>query len=250
MDRHDDIDTAALRSIAHGLTVTMQQCDIYYTQQRRRHKQRIKDLERRVGGYKEIFNSVPEGYKENNGRLPNFSIPMAKGMYWQAKYIKQLDGGWVTGFTEEDRPHSTPHIIELYAAPSYTSADTELGIKDPAKPMPTWFRHILFGHAALYSTLQKAILDLDDWGLYAEISHHRSYDIELGTILRQIKQLQLNAEAIRISRELCKGWLTMARTYKRLHHLSKSIGPGHDHRCTILWNKKPKYHSQQDKEQV
>jgi hypothetical protein len=44
-------------------------------------------------------------------------------------------------------------------------------------------RHILFGHAALYSTLQKAVLDLDNWGLYAEITRHCSYDIELGTIL-------------------------------------------------------------------
>jgi hypothetical protein len=42
--------------------------------------------------------------------------------------------------------------------------------------------------------MQKAILKLDDWGLYAEISQHRTYDIELGTILGQIEQLQLDAE--------------------------------------------------------
>jgi hypothetical protein len=119
----------------------MQQRDVYYTQQRRRHEQRIKDLEKRVGGYEEIFDSIPEGYEENNGRLPNFSIPVAEGMYREAKYIKQLEGGWVAGFTEEDGPHSTPHIIELFAAPSYTSANHGAeGVKDPAEPMPTWFQ--------------------------------------------------------------------------------------------------------------
>jgi hypothetical protein len=144
-----------------------------------------------------------------------------------------------------------PHIIELYTSPSYTSANHGVeAVEDPAEPMPTWFRHILFGHAALYSTLQRAVLDLDNWGLYAEITHHRSYDIELSTILRQIERLQLDAEVIHVSRELCEGRLTAARAYKRLHHLSKSVGPRRDHRRTVPWNKKPKYHSQQDQDQA
>jgi hypothetical protein len=159
LDVHDDIDPDALQSIARGLTITMQQRDAYYAQQRHRNEQRIKDLEKRIGGYEEIFDSALDGYEENNGQLPNFSIPVGKGMYHVAKYIKQLDRGWVAGFTEEDRPHSTPHIIELYAAPFYTTLDTT---DEPAEPMPAWFHRILFGHAALYSTMQKAILDIDD----------------------------------------------------------------------------------------
>jgi hypothetical protein len=230
-----------------GLTVTMQQRDTYYAQQRHRNEQHIKDLEKRIGGYEEIFDTVPEGYEENNGRLPNFSIPVGEGMYHVAKYIKQLEGGWVAGFTEEDRPHSTPHIIELYASPSYTSLDTT---DDPAEPMPAWFRRILFGHAALYATLQKAILELNDWGLYAKITRHRAYDIELGMILGQIERLQLDAEAIRGSRELCEGRLTAAHTYKRLHRLSSSVGPAREHRKMIPWNKKPRYYPQSDREQV
>jgi hypothetical protein len=247
MDVHDDIDTTALRAIARGLTVTLQQRDVYYTQQRRCHEQRIKELEKRVGEYKEVFDSVPEGFEENNGRLPNFSIPVGNGMHRIAKYIKQLEGGWVTGYMEEDGPHSTPHVIELHASPSYTSLDTA---DDPAEPMPTWFRQILFGHAALYSTLQKAILDLDDWGLYAKITRHRSYDIELGTVLGQIERLQLDAEAIRVSRETCEGRLTAAHAYKRLHHLSTSVGPGREHRRTVPWNKRPKINRLFDQEQV
>jgi hypothetical protein len=45
LDSNDDIDPDALVAIAQGLTVTLQQRDTYYAQQRRRNELRIKDLE-------------------------------------------------------------------------------------------------------------------------------------------------------------------------------------------------------------
>jgi hypothetical protein len=137
--------------------------------------------------------------------------------------------------------------MELFASPSYIMSDTT---DDPAEPMPPWFRRILFGHAALYATLQKAVLELDDWGLYTEITRHRAYDIELGTILGQIERLQLDAEAIRMGRELCEGRLTAAHAYKRLNRLSSSVGPARDHRKTVPWNKKPRFYPQSDRDQA
>jgi hypothetical protein len=247
LDSNDDIDPDALRAIARGLTVTLQQRNVYYAQQRRRNEQRIKDLEKRIGVYEEVFDSVPEGYEENNGRIPHLAILVGEGRYKGAKYIKQLEGGWVAGFTDEDGPHSTPHIAELFASPAYDINDTT---DDPAEPMPPWFRRILFGHAALFSTMQKAILDLDDWGLYAEVSRHRAYDVELGTILGQIERLQLDAEAIHSTREICEGRLTAVHAYKRLNRLSSSIGPACEHRKTVPWTKKPQYHSFEDKMQA
>jgi hypothetical protein len=159
-------------------------------QQRRRYKKQIQELQAKVMKYKEIFDFVPEGYEENNGRLPHFNIPVGNGMYRPAKYIKQLKGGWVMGYSEEDGPNSTPHVIEIFASPTHEGVNHN----EPTKPMPAWFRQLLARHAALYATLQKAVLDLDNWGLYADITCHRSIDIKLGTILRQIKQLQLNAD--------------------------------------------------------
>jgi hypothetical protein len=249
LDGHtnDHVSPDALRAIARGLTVTIQQREAYYAQQRRRNEQRIRDLEKRIGAYEEIFDSIPEGYEENNGRLPHIAIPVGDGKYKGAKYIKQLEGGWVAGFTDEDGPHSTPHITELYASPAYEISDTT---DDPAEPMPPWFRRILFGHAALFNTMQRAILDLDDWGLYAEVSRHRAYDVELSTILGQIERLQLDAEAIHIGRENCEGRLTAAHAYKRLNRLSSSVGPARKHRKTIAWAKKPKYHTFEDRMQA
>jgi hypothetical protein len=247
LDGNDDIDPNALRAIARGLTVTLQQRDAYYAQQRRRSEHRIKDLEKRIGGYEEVFDSVPEGYEENNGRLPHFAIPVGNGRYKSTKYIKQLEGGWVAGFTDKDGPHSTPHIAKLFASSTYAIDDAT---DDPAEPMPPWFRRILFGHAALFSTMQKAVLELDDWGLYAEISRHRAYDVKLGTILGQIERLHLDAEAIRTAQEICEGRLTAAHAYKRLNRLSSSVGPAREHRKTVAWAKKPRYHSFDDKMQA
>jgi hypothetical protein len=158
-----------------------------------------------------------------------------------------MEGGWVAAFTDEDGPNSTPHITELFASPAYDINDTT---DDPAQPMPPWFRRILFGHAALFSTMQKAVLELDDWGLYAEISRHRAYDVELGTILGQIERLHLDAEAIRTAREICEGRLTAAHAYKRLNRLSSSVGPAREHRKTVAWTKKPQYRSFDDKMQA
>jgi hypothetical protein len=172
---------------------------------------------------------------------------LGDGKYKSAKYIRQLEGGWVAGFTDEDGPHSTPHIAKLFASPAYTIDDTT---DDPSEPMPPWFRRILFGHAALFNNMQKAVLELDDWGLYAEISQHHAYDVELGTILGQIERLHLNAEAIRTAWELCKGRLTAAHAYKRLNRLSSSVGPAREHRKTVAWAKKPKHYSFEDKMQA
>jgi hypothetical protein len=98
--------------------------------------------------------------------------------------------------------------------------------------------------------MQNAVLDLDDWGLYAEISRHRAYNIELGTILGQIERLHLDAEAIRTARELCEGRLTAAHAYKQLNRLSSSISPAREHRKTVAWTKKPKYYPIDERNQA
>jgi hypothetical protein len=81
LDAYQDIDQSALRAITWGLMVTIQQRDAYHAQQQRHHEQTIKELQEKVGEYKMIFDSVPNGYKENNGHLPNFNIPVGNGMY-------------------------------------------------------------------------------------------------------------------------------------------------------------------------
>jgi hypothetical protein len=232
------MDTTTLCAITRGLTVTLQQRDVYYTQQRRRHEQQIKNLQNKVLEYKDTFDSIPEGYEENGGRLPNFSIPVGNGMYRPAKYIKQLEGGWVAGYSEEDGPGSMPHIIEIFATPAYAHIDPIPSNKDPVKPMPAWFRKLLCGHTALYSHLQKAVLDLDDWGLFADISHHRSLDIELNTLLGQMERLRLNIDNRRTAREMCKAHLTAANTYAKVNHLDVYTNP--QQRKTDTWSKRPR----------
>jgi hypothetical protein len=216
--------------------VTIQQRDTYFTQQRCRNEQQIKELQERVMEYKEIYDSVPEGYEENNGRLPHFNIPVRDGMYHPTKYIKQLEGGWVTGYSEEDGPNSMPHVVEIFASPTHES----INHNDPAKPMPSWFRSLLCRHTATYSTLQKAVINLDNWGLYADITRHHAIDIELGTILGQIEQLHLNAENLHLQKDLCKGCLTVAQAFAQVNHLNSCLRPRGATYRAIPWNKKPR----------
>jgi hypothetical protein len=106
--------------------------------------------------------------------------------------------------------------------------------------MPAWFHQLLCGHSALYSSLQRAVLDLDDWGLFADITHHHSINIELGTLLRQMERLRLDVNNLWLSKELCEGRLTMAHVYAKVHHLDQLTGPRGASYKGVPWQKKPR----------
>jgi hypothetical protein len=133
-----------------------------------------------------------------------------------------------------------PHVIEIFASPTYTTTDPIPSNNDPIKPMPAWFRKLLYGHSALYSTLQRAILNLDNWGLFTGITCHHSIDIKLGTLLRQMEWLQMDIENLRLSQDLCEGRLTSANIYAKVHHLDAVVGPRGVLYKSIPWNKKPR----------
>jgi hypothetical protein len=238
LDGHDNISTNTLRAIARGLTVTLQQRDMYYAQQCHRHEQQIKNLQNKVLEYEKTFNSIPEGYEENNSYLPNFNILVGNSMYRPAKYIKQLEGGWVAGYSEEDGPSSMPHIIKIFVTPAYAHVDPIPSNEDPTKPMPAWFHKLLCGHTALYSHLQKAILDLSDWGPFANITRHHSLDIELSTLLRQMERLRLDIDNRRTAKEMCEACLTMANAFAKVNHLDMYTRP-QQHK-TDTWSKQPR----------
>ena len=104
----------------------------------------------------------PPGYEENNGWLPNFTIPLDDRTERFACFIKQLDDGRVTGLHSGAKSEEDARIIELYASPDYSS-------DKPLEPLPTWLHHHLWGDRATYAILEDAVNDLDDWGLLADV---------------------------------------------------------------------------------
>jgi hypothetical protein len=104
--------------------------------------------------------------------------------------------------------------------------------------MPAWFCKLLCGHTALYSHLQKAVLDLDDWGLFTNITCHRSLNIELGTLLGQMERLRLDIDNHRLAKEQCEARLTAANVFAKVNHLDVYTKP-QQHKVDT-WSKRPR----------
>ena len=56
----------------------------------------------------------PDGFEDNNGRLPTFTVPSTDGES-PAIFIKQLDDGQVAGLSTRARGEHDAHIVDLFA---------------------------------------------------------------------------------------------------------------------------------------
>src|SRR6266436_5101864 len=187
-----NLDPPALHAIIDALVETSnsrhQQYQRQVHAQNEEHKAAIDKLEEdlecaqsRLLDYQETFIKAPDGYVANN-RLPTFTIPLGEGSDVPAKWIKQLDDGCVTGHSEHDGTGDLPYVKEIYTAPQDS-------VLDPAEVLPFWIRETLQGSAIQYQELRRAVRDLDNWGLYAEVLRYRQLDED---ILSLKAQLDLN----------------------------------------------------------
>src|SRR6266446_5077626 len=167
-----NLDPPALCAIIDALVETLNSRHQQYLRQARteaaEHKAAINKLEEdleftesRLLDYQETFIKAPDGYVAND-RLPMFTIPLGEGSDVPAKWIKQLDDGCVAGHSEHDGTGDLPYVKEIYAAPQDSALDL-------AEVLPFWVRETLQGTAIQYQELRRAVQDLDDWGLYAEV---------------------------------------------------------------------------------
>jgi hypothetical protein len=164
---HPDLNADILRAITKGLLTTIA-C------RNAQENIEIRRLHDHVEHYENIFKRAPNGYIDNDGRVPHFYIPLSDGVFRPAKWIKKLEDRRVAGFHEQQGSNESPHIIDLYA-----QADTVgHGEENPIKPLPAWFRTLLIGPTSDFVHLQHDIGDLDDWGLAREITHFYELDQE------------------------------------------------------------------------
>ena len=126
----------------------------------------------------------PPRYKENNGHLPNFTIPLDDRTERFTCFIKQLDDGRVAGLHGLAKGEEDARIIELYASPDYSS-------DKPLEPLPTWLCRRLWGDHATYSILKDAINDLNDWGLLADVHRYRQFDQDNAYLVQKLELLEV-----------------------------------------------------------
>src|SRR6266403_1461103 len=220
------LEPPALRAIIDALVKTSNSHHQQYQRQVRaqneEHKAVINKLEEdlefaqsRLLNYQETFVKAPDRYVTND-RLPTFTIPLGEGSDVPAKWIKQLDDGCVAGHSEHDGTGDLPYIKEIYAAPQ----DSAL---DPVEVLPFWIQETLQGSAIQYQELQRAVWDLDDWGLYAEVLRYRQLDEDILSLKAQLNLNHASLAAAQNARLQSFTRLEAARLPKRISHMAAPI---------------------------
>ena len=188
---HPDLNADILRAITKGLLATIARCDTQENIKIHCLKEQISGLHNCVEHYENIFECAPDGYIENDGRVPHFFIPLGNGVFKLAKWIKKLEDGRVAGFHEQQGPNESPYIIDLYM-----QADTVgHGEENPIELLPTWFHALLIGPGSDFVHLQHDIGDLDDWGLAREIARFRELDQEAAELATRVEVLHEELDA-------------------------------------------------------
>src|SRR6266404_5065739 len=220
------LDPPALRAIINALVETSNSHHQQYLCQARieaeEHKAAIEKLEEsleftesRLLDYQETFVRAPDGYVAND-RLPTFTIPLGEGSNVPAKWIKQLDDGRIAGHSEHDGTGDLPYVKEIYAAPQ----DSAL---NPAEVLPFWVRETLQGSAIQYQELRRAVQDLDDWGLYAEVLQYRQLNEDILSLKAQLDLNHASLAATQNAQLQSVTRLEAARLPKRILHLAAPV---------------------------
>ena len=126
------------RSIINGLANTIRIRDNVHREKVEGLEAEIAVLQQQINDDRDGLAKCPPGYEENNGCLPNFTIPLNDGTEQFTCFIKQLNDGRVAGLHSEAKGEEDARIIELYTSPDYTS-------DKPLEPLPTWLHCRLWG---------------------------------------------------------------------------------------------------------
>ena len=173
------------RSIINGLATMIRIRDDV-------HREKVEGLEANIANLQQQVNGdndedglakCPPGYEENNGCLPNFTIPLNDGTERFACFIKQLDDGRVAGLHSQAKSEEDAQIIELYASPDYAS-------DKPLEPLPTWLHCCLWGNRATYAILEDAVNDLNDWGLLANVHQYQQFNQDNAYLVQKLELLE------------------------------------------------------------
>ncbi len=136
---------------------------------------------------KRPFKEALPGYKENRGEV-DLNLPCKDGQCRPTKWIKQMDGGKVAGYTKDDSPGDLPLIADLYAPKEYYNDNND----DPVRALPGWFISTLGGSGTTFATICRAFdqLTVHNWSFVAKIDHYHAMDEQCQSLCSQIDLLE------------------------------------------------------------
>ena len=193
MQGHPELEAGTLRTIAIGLANTA----IGRTFQHLEAKAEIKQLRKELTDLRAEMShqpdtECPDGFEENHGRLPDFTIPDADSVMHQARYIKLGNSPIPFALGTLSQEGDPVFQYDLFAAPSY--------IRDsPTEPLPMWLIDAISGKSSSYHQAMDLACSTDDWGLAAEIACYHEADTRVLNIAAEIHALDCELQVIKAS---------------------------------------------------
>src|SRR5712672_560695 len=227
---HTDIPTGDLRSIIMGLVSAIDA-------RNEGHRIQVRDLEDQVAGLIQKHylqpidpDNVPPGFIENNGRVPQFLIPVHDNLELPAAYVcplATLNYTKAAGITGKLGPDEQEYIKEIFTTPGDTSL--------PVSPAPTWFlRAIQAGSKRTYEDLRAEAIAFDNWGIITDLHRYHEDNEKLTHLNHLHEQLVLECDGLREAKALALARLESAHAPLRLSRArslySNSTSPPHSPR--------------------
>ena len=218
---HKNLTPAQLWALIAGLATTLQQREEVYNSKANHFRKHLADINAKFWALKQCICSIdgepllnPDGYEDNNGRLPTHTVPSPDGDS-PAIFIKQLDDGRVVGLSAMARGKHDAHIIDLLTA---------LALDDqPLEPLPHWFCACLWGDNTDFHPLLKAIITLNDWGILTEVQQYRFLDWEVAALQAESCLVDANLAASQLAKEACEDCIVAMQVAEKI----KPVGIEH-----------------------
>jgi hypothetical protein len=209
--------------IGQGLCETIRRQETAHQAEQHEHEARreeVEFLEARLADYLPR-RRAPEGYERNDlGKARGFLLPTKDDLYVPTYWIKQLPDGRVAGLPAEYSPSQEPYVTEVYAVPEIQDEDDPY----PVVPLSPWFVDILKGAAVSYATLQRALLEEDDWTLTAEVARYRDCEHHIQDAELRIRHLHAQKRGFEEAQDACKGRMELARVERKVSDMRSLSG--------------------------
>ena len=213
MQGHPELDAGTLRTIAIGLANTAIGRTFQHLEAKTKIEQLRKELTNlRAEMSRQPDSECPEGFEENHGHLPDFTIPDADGVVQQARYIKLGNGPILFALGTLGQEGDPVFQYDLFAAPSY--------IRDsPTEPLPMWLIDAISGKSSSYHQAMDLARSTDDWGLVAKIARYHEANTRVLNIAAEIHALDCELQVIKAASHQSRSRLEGARAQQRLRAL-------------------------------
>ena len=186
--------------------------------QHRLDTQQLEDLTRKFAAYRQdqgapqgINSEPPEGFEENNGRLPAFAIPIDNtGHQRVAPFVQFINSSIPCAAGTLGGEHDPVHITDLYTQPNYTPGQ-------PNKPLPDWLIGLLGASSTNFGSFYERVRQAnDDWGLLMDLARHHDNDVSLEEAFARRHELQAGIDGLVHSLSRTRERLAAANATERL----------------------------------